>query len=209
MEDGAEKRRRRRKDARPAEIVEAGLRVFAEKGYAATRLDEVAARAGVAKGTLYLYFPDKEALFLAAARSRVTPVFDGLHGAVDGFEGSTRTLLTMLIRRIYGELVETDLRVLVRIVLAEGMNFPSLAEHYHAQVIAKGRALLDRIVARGIARGDVRPGAAADLPMVIVAPAIMAAIWRMVFDAHDPVATERFLAAHLDLVFDGLLVHGR
>lgn len=207
--ENSERKRQRRKHARPAEIIEAGIRVFAEKGFAGTRLDEVAARAGVAKGTIYLYFPDKEALFLAAARSRVSPVFDGLDVVVDGFEGSTRDLLTMLLHRVYAQLVETDLKVLVRILLAEGMNFPSLAEHYHTQVITKGRRVLDRIVARGIARKEVRPGAAADLPLVIVAPAIMAAIWRMVFEPHDPIATDRFLAAHLDLVFDGLLVHGR
>ena len=211
MDDTAISRppRRRRKDARPAEIIDAGLREFAEKGFAGARLEDVARRAGIAKGTIYRYFADKEALFLAAARARVVPVFVDADAFVEAFAGSTRELLRLIVTQIYGRLVETDLRVLIRIVLAEGAIFPSLTEHYHREAIVRGRRLLDRIVARGIARGEVRPGPAADLPIVIVAPAIVASIWKMAFDRLDPIATERFLAAHLDLVCEGLLVHGR
>ena len=197
--------RRRRKEARPAELIEAGLQEFAAHGFAAARLDDVARRAGVVKGTIYRYFPDKEALFLAAVRSRVTPVFDEIARFVDAFVGSTRDLLTLMIETIHRQVVGSDLRILVRIIIAEGERFPALTELYYRETISKGRALLTRIVARGIARGEVREGAAADLPIVIVAPAIMAAIWRMTFDRHAPISGEAFLAAHLDLVFHGLL----
>jgi AcrR family transcriptional regulator len=197
--------RRRRKEARPVELVEAGLQEFAIHGFAAARLDDVARRAGVVKGTIYRYFPDKEALFLAAVRSRITPVFDEISGFVDAFPGSTRDLLTLILETIHRQLVNSDLRVLVRIIIAEGERFPALTELYYRETVSKGRALLERVVARGIARGEVREGAAADLPIVIVAPAIMAAIWRMTFDRHAPISAEAFLAAHLDLVFNGLL----
>lgn len=197
--------RRRRKEARPVELVEAGLQEFATHGFAAARLDDVARRAGVVKGTIYRYFPDKEALFLAAVRSRITPVFDEISGFVDAFPGSTRDLLTLILETIHRQLVNSELRVLVRIIIAEGERFPALTELYYRETVAKGRALLERVVARGVARGEVRGGAAADLPIVIVAPAVMAAIWRMTFDRHAPISGEAFLAAHLDLVFNGLL----
>jgi len=197
--------RRRRKEARPAELIEAGLQEFAQHGFAATRLDDVARRAGVAKGTIYRYFSDKEALFLAAVQSRVLPIFDQITGFVDLFPGTTRELLTLIFETLHRQLARSDLPVLVRVIIAEGPRFPALTEHYYREVIAKGRALLERIVARGIARGEVREGAVSHLPMVIFAPAIMAAIWRTTFDRHAPISTEAFLAAHLDLVFNGLL----
>jgi hypothetical protein len=93
----------------------------------------------------------------------------------------------------------------MRVIIAEGERFPALTEHYYAETVSKGRLLLERIVARGLQRGEVRAGAAAELPLVIMAPAIMAAIWRMTFDRHAPIDPEVFLAAHLDLVFNGVL----
>jgi AcrR family transcriptional regulator len=198
-------RRQRRKEARPAELIAAGLQEFAQHGYAATRLDDVARRAGVAKGTIYRYFADKEALFLAAVRMEVGPVFETITGFVEGFPGTTRELLRLVFEVIHRQLVDSELRVLIRIILAEGQRFPVLTELYYRETISKGRALLERIVSRGISRGEVREGAAAALPIVIIAPALMAAIWRMTFDRHAPISSDAFLAAHLDLVFDGLL----
>ena len=198
-------RHRRRKEARPAELIEAGLQEFALNGFSAARLDDVARRAGVVKGTIYRYFSDKEALFLAAVRSRITPVFDGITGLVDGFAGTTRDLLQLMLETIHRQLVNSEVRVLMRIIIAEGERFPALTDLYYREVISKGRALLERVVARGVERGEVREGAAADLPLVVVAPAIMAAIWRITFDRYAPIDGEAFLAAHLDLVFNGLL----
>lgn len=198
--------RRRRKEARPAEIIEAGLAEFARHGFAAARLDDVARRAGVAKGTIYLYFPDKEALFLAAARSRVGPIFEKVVPMVEAFPGTTRELLRLLFATAHRQIVESDLKVILRIVIGEGERFPALTGFYYEEIVAKGRALLERIVQRGISRGEVRGGAAASLPLVIISPAIMAAIWRLAFERHASIPAEDFLAAHCDLVFDGLLV---
>jgi AcrR family transcriptional regulator len=198
-------KRRRRKDARPGELIDAGLQVFAAQGFAAARLEDVARRAGVAKGTIYRYFADKEALFLAAVRSRITPVFDEISGSVGLFSGTTRDILEFTITAVHRQLINSEAPVLMRIMIAEGDRFPALTQLYYGEIVANGRALLERIVARGIERGEIRAGAAADLPIVIVAPAIMAAIWRITFDRHAPIGDEAFLAAHLDLVFNGLL----
>ncbi len=196
--------RRRRKEARPAEIIQAGLLEFAEKGFAAARLEDVAARAGIAKGTIYRYFESKEALFEAALLSRVTPVLDGVDAAVDAFPGSSEDLLRLLFTRIYSEMVGSDLHILLRVIIADGSRFPTISEAYYRRILSKGRGLLGRIVERGIARGEFQAGAAADLPMVAVAPALMAAIWRMTFDRYESIPPERFLAAHLDLALNGL-----
>ncbi|KAA2244033.1 TetR/AcrR family transcriptional regulator [Salinarimonas soli] len=205
MTDGSAKPRRRRKEARPAEIIEAGLAEFAEKGFAATRLDDVAARAGIAKGTIYRYFPSKEALFEAALISRVAPMLDGVEAVLADYPGSSADLLRLLLERVHRELVDSDARILMRVIIAEGSRFPAIAEAHYTHSIAKGRAILERIVARGVAKGEFRPGAAADLPMVVIAPALMAAIWRTVFEPIAPIPPERFLAAHLDLVLHGLM----
>jgi len=197
--------RRRRKEARPAELVKAGLEEFAVNGFAGTRLDDVARRAGVAKGTIYRYFADKEALFLAAVRTEVAPMFEQIIGFVDGYPGTTRDLLKLIFETIHRQLVNSDLRVLIRIIIAEGERFPTLTELYYTETISKGRALLEQIVARGIARGEVRQGPAANLPLVLVAPALMAAIWRMTFDQYSHISSEAFLDAHIDVVFNGLL----
>jgi AcrR family transcriptional regulator len=202
-----QRKRQRRKEARPAELIEAGLKEFALNGFAGTRLEDVARRAGVAKGTIYRYFDDKEALFLAAMRLRVTPLFDQISTFIGAFPGTTRELLTLVFRMAHEQMVNTDLRTLMRVVIAEGEKFPALTEHYYTESVAKGRELIGRIVQRGIDRGEVRQGAATALPIVVMAPAIMAAIWRMTFDKHAPILPEQFLAAHLDLVFDGVLKH--
>lgn len=197
--------RKRRKEARPAELIEAGLAEFSLRGFAATRLDDVAKRAGVAKGTIYRYFADKEALFLAAVQSRAIPVLGELDGFVEAFHGSTRDLLHLLLRTVYARLVDTDLKVLMRIIIAEGQNFPGLTAVYHREVISRGQALLARIVARGVSRGEITPSPVSDLPIVIMAPAIMSAIWKMTFDVHEPIATDRFIEAHFTLLDRGLL----
>lgn len=211
MTETAEKsvrQRKRRKEARPGEIIAAGLLEFADNGYAATRLSDVAKRAGVAKGTIYRYFADKEALFLAAMRSHATPTFEHLYRFIDVYEGTTRDLLTSLIQIVHQKLVQGDLQVLMRIIITEGRNFPQLTELYYNEGVSHGQKILDRVVQRGIALGEIRPGPAAQLPVVIMAPAIMATLWKFTFSAHHPIEAEQFLAAHIDLVLNGMLVDG-
>lgn len=199
-------RRARRKEARPAELIDAGLLEFAERGFAGTRLEDVARRAGVVKGTIYRYFADKEALFEAAVRSKVPPFLDPIDGLIDGFEGTTAELVELVLGRVYAELVDSDIRTLIRIIVAEGAQFPELTEFYFKASVGRGRPFLDKIVARGVARGEVRPDHARLLPMMIVAPAVMASLWKLTFERFEPIPTRDFYDAHLELLLRGLLV---
>lgn len=204
----ARPQRARRKDARPSELIEAGLAEFALHGFAGTRLEDVARRAGVVKGTIYRYFADKEALFEAAVRSRVPAYLDQLGPVIDAHTGTTRELLTGVLARIYTEMIDSEIRVLVRIILSEGERFPELAELYFGATIARGRPLLEKIVARGVARGEIRADHASLVHLMIVAPAIMASLWKMNFDRFEPLSIEAFMEAHLEVLTRGLLVPG-
>lgn len=196
--------RRRRKEARPGEIIAAGLAEFAANGFAATRLEDVARRAGIAKGTIYRYFASKEELFEAAVIDRLSPVLGNLDALVDSFPGTAEELLRMAIARLHQALFQEGREVLLRILITEGARFPQMVETYHRTVIARGKALLARIVARGIEEGSFAPSAATTLPVTLVSPAVMAVVWRMLFEHIDPVPAEAFAAAHADLVLDGL-----
>lgn len=205
---GTRRPRQRRKDARPAELLVAGFAEFAEKGFLAARLDDVAVRAGVAKGTIYLYYPSKEALFEAAVRARIVPLIGEVGALVEGFPGPTRELLGLVLAAAYARIADPDARTLIRIMIAEGHRFPALVEFYHREFLSKAEALVAAVVARGIARGEIKPSAATRLPIIVMAPAIMAGIWQLTFAAVEPVSVERFMEAHLALLVDGLLVEG-
>ncbi len=196
--------RKRRKDARPGEIVEAGLSEFAEKGFAAARLEDIAARAGIVKGTIYRYFENKEALFREAVRLRVLPILQEADEMVARYPGPTDELLRGLLQAIYARFVASDTKVLMRIIIAEGQRFPDIPAYYHREMITKGEALLRKIIARGIERGEFRESAVRDYPAIIVAPALAAAILQMAFATQSSVDLDRYREAHLDLVLNGL-----
>jgi AcrR family transcriptional regulator len=196
----------RRKDARPAELIEAGLQEFALNGFAATRMEDVATRAGVAKGTIYRYFSDKEALFEATVRATTPEFTNDVHAVIDAFEGTTKELLTYLLTRMYAEVGNGEMRALMRVLLSEIGKFPSLGERYYVGSVARIRPFLEKVVARGVARGEIRPDHPKLLPLLIAAPVIMASVWKMTFEPFDPLATEDLLEAHLHLLLHGLLV---
>jgi AcrR family transcriptional regulator len=202
--DEGDGRRRRRKAARPGEIITAGLAEFAEKGFAGTRLEDVAKRAGIAKPTLYLYFPSKEALFEAAVRDRLGGLLDGLADSTVTFDGPTEALLRRLFGALYDRLVGTDVFVILKVLITEGGRFPQLVALYRELVLARGIALLGAIIGRGIARGEVRAGPAASEPRLLIAPTLMAALWTQLFGGPEPIERETFLAAQVDLVMHGL-----
>ncbi len=194
------KRGRPRKEERPDEILEAAFAEFADTGFLATRLDDVAARAGVAKGTVYLYYDSKEALFQAAVRSRMLPVVAEVGTLSKQHQGPTIDLLRVVVRVMYGRLSDPTVRTLMRILIADGQRFPELIAFYHREVLSKLKSALKAIVARGVARGEFRTGALTDLPEILVAPGLMAAIWQMTFAVEEDIPLERFMSAHLDLI---------
>lgn len=201
----AERPRRRRKDARPGELIEAALAEFTERGFAGTTVERVAARAGAAKGTVYRYFATKDALFEAVVREVVKPAFQGFQAAAEGWTGSSADLLRRVVSGIYVELVQSPARrAIVRMLIAEGERFPQLVRFYHREVLAGAAETLGGILARGVASGEFRDGPAAREPRLIVAPAMLAVIWRLTFEQVAPLDLEPYAEAHLDLILDGL-----
>jgi AcrR family transcriptional regulator len=151
---------RRRPQARPEEILDAAIAVFGERGFARTRLDDVARRAGVSKGTLYLYFRSKDALFREVVRTLKSGALGRAEAFVDQFEGTSSDLLDRLIHRMWEHLSDPRQVAISRLVQSELHRFPELAQFYFDEVVLRSRRLLERVLARGVARGEFRPAQA-------------------------------------------------
>jgi AcrR family transcriptional regulator len=199
------KRWERRSDARPAELVAAALAVFSERGFAGTRLEDVATRAGVSKATVYLYFDSKEHLFEAVVRAAVTPNLERAEAMVEAFAGSTPELVRALLQVFDGAL-DSALPAVVKLIVSEAGNFPALARLYAELVIQRGMGLVQRIVRRGVERGEFRPVEPADVAPLVVAPVMLLALWKQVFAPHTDLRLDRraVLAAHAEILLRGL-----
>ena len=205
MDRASTKRWERRKDARPAEIVAAALQLFSDRGFAATRLDDVATVAGVSKGTVYLYFESKEQLFEAVVREAVAPNIDRAAALVDAFEGPTPELLRALFAFV-GGVLETPLTGVMKLIVSESGNFPQLARMYADLVVRRAFALMRRILERGVARGEFRPlDVEATVPLVI-APVLLLGVWKHSFGAHTDLTLDRrrVIEAHCENMLRGL-----
>jgi AcrR family transcriptional regulator len=203
---------KRRKEDRPAEILAAALDAFRSRGFAATRLEDVAARAGVTKGTLYLYFPSKEALFKALVRESVLPNILRAEAQVRAHQGSAADLLRELLTG-FGELVAGDnpLSAFPKLMIAEAGNFPELARFYLQQVIRRGFRLVTGILQRGVAAGEFQPMNYAATARLAVAPILFLALWRHSFAPHDPrgPSPQVVVARHVELFLAGLAAGNR
>lgn len=194
----------RRKDERPAEIMNAALKEFSINGFAGTRLEDVARRAGICKGTIYLYFKSKEDLFEEVVRDRILPYLEQLEVIGENVEGSASDILRQQLKIIYKELVSTDTRFIPKLMIGEGNRFPQLAEFYFREVISRMHKLLRSVIERGVANGEFRPEALHWKPQAILSPALSAAMWRTVFEQFDPLEIDAFLETHIDLLMHGL-----
>ena len=203
--------RKRRKQARPQELLQAALELFVEKGFAATRTDEVARRAGVSKGTLYLYFPSKEELFKAVVRHSLASLIAEGEALAGQFEGSSSDLLGRLMLGWWRRLGDTPAAGIHKVVLAEVRNFPELAQFYTDEIIVPADRLLTGTVQRGIDRGEFRALPTHEVALALIAPLIFMALHRHSFGAcpvHGGVDVDpaHMLQTHLDLVLRGLEV---
>lgn len=200
----------RRKQARPAEILDAALKVFAAKGYAGARMDDIARAAGVTKGTIYLYFENKEAVFKALVREAVGGALTAASAGVAGFDGPARALISLVVTTIANVLVESDKVAIPKIVIAESANFPWLSEFYRFEVIERGLGLMTALIRHGIARGEFRDLPAEHIARLVIAPVLLAAIWRAIFGHLDPEPYDvrTLLSLHLDILFRGLAPEG-
>jgi AcrR family transcriptional regulator len=196
----------RRKDARPQEILDAALAEFAAKGFAAARMDDVARRAGVTKGTIYLYFPSKEELFKSLVRAAIGGTLEQVTAYADVYDGSARALLVQVLRTIGTVMRISDRVVLPKIILAESGNFPELVRFYRFEIIEKGLGLLKAIVARGIAQGEFRDVPPEHAARLCVAPLLLGALWRATFAPFDPEPYDiaALIETHIDVLLRGL-----
>ena len=198
--------RLRRKAERPHEILEAAFLEFSRNSYAMTTLDQIAERAGVTKGTIYVYFENKEHLFISMVRELMKATLDTVHDMFERHEGSTAELLRAQFSFIYQHVVEDKRRrEVVRMLIAEASRFPALADRYHEEIHRPCLELLNQAIQRGIDRGEIRRSAAAECPLVIMAPIALVDLWMMMFDDRHPLDLKTYFNAHLDLVLNGLL----
>jgi AcrR family transcriptional regulator len=184
-------------------ILAAALDVFIDKGFADTRLDDVAARAGVAKGTIYLYVPSKTALFEKLVHTSISSSIESIGAEVDSLDLPIEAILRLTFTRIRKEVLETRRREIVRLIISEAGRFPELAELYHREVVSRGLALLRRVVERAVERGEIQSDELARFPQLIVAPVLVALLWTSLFQAHEPLQVEAMLDAHVDLLVRG------
>ena len=198
--------RRRRKAERPQEILEAAFTEFSRNGYASTALDQIAERAGVTKGTIYVYFENKEHLFISMVRDVMQAKLDAVHEMVESHTGSTADLLRAQFSFMYQHIVEdTRRREVVRMLIAEAPRFPELADRYHQEILSPCLDMLRQTIQRGIDCGEIKNSSIIDNPQVIIAPIALVDLWIMMFDDRQPLDLKTYFDAHLDLVLNGLL----
>lgn len=194
-----EPRYQRRKEDRPQEITEAAFEAFAKDGYAATRVEDVARRAGISKGLLYLYFRTKEELFKAVIRSVVIRRIDALIAVVDSTELSAEEFLRGPMLEFMQGIPDSRVAVVIRLLLAEGKRHPDLVDFYWENVVSKGLAAISRFVERGVERGEFRPEARDVMPQLFFAPIMLSMIWRLLFAKRD-LDTDRLIASQVDML---------
>jgi AcrR family transcriptional regulator len=190
---------------RAEQIVAAAFEEFSAHGFAATRLDDVARRARIAKGTIYLHFKNKEILFQAVVRSLARPVFEEFGSFARNSECSSADLLHEFLSHMYAEVVRSDkVRGILRLLIAESGNFPQVAEIYRREVIEPGLGAIRLILDRGCAAGEFQRTKARDFPQILIAPAIGAVVWMLVIGKRQPLDLDAYFAAHLEFVLRGL-----
>ena len=206
-------KRERRKEARPGELLDAARDLFVDKGFAATRAEEVAARAGVSKGTLFLYFPSKEELFKAVVRENISGRFAEWNQEFDTFEGSTGDMVRHCFQIWWARIGATRASGITKLIISEARNFPDIAAFYHQEVIQPGETLIRKIIQRGIASGEFEIEDPDYAMFSIIAPMIYLVMMKHSLGAcvayDHPIDSERYLRSLSDIVVKGLTAPAR
>src|SRR5206468_2987148 len=207
--NAASPRWQRRKEARPGEIVAAALELFVERGFAATKLADVARRAGVTKGTVYLYFDSKEALFKAVVRETIVPVIAQGEALAQSFAGSARELLEQLVREYWRLIGETKLAGIPKLMMAEAATFPELTRFYYDEVVTRGHRLMAGVIERGIKSGEFRSVDVMVAAKLAMSPLMHATVARMAFGSCMPEGfnVAKYLDTHIELYLHGIAKH--
>jgi AcrR family transcriptional regulator len=197
---------RRRKDTRPAEILAAALEIFGERGYDATRLEDVGRRAGCTKGTVFLYYESKSELFKAAVREAMSPMVRDTEQAVEEHQGSASELVTKVLRLRWEHMARTRLTGLVKLLLTETGKYPDLAKFYNDEFYDRGQALLRKVIQKGVDSGEFRKLDVEQAARVVVAPLLFAAVWRHTFEsvASTPIELDQYFTTSLEIMLAGL-----
>ncbi|ODT89433.1 TetR/AcrR family transcriptional regulator [Phenylobacterium sp. SCN 70-31] len=208
--DAGQPKFRRRKADRPDEIVSAALEVFAEKGFAAARLDDIARRAGVSKGAVYLYFETKEDVFRAVVDRAIAPNLDALRAILSAHPGPFPDLIRQLLGVLVGVAAGTSLGGVLKMVVGEARNFPELARIWHDELVAKALGAATEAIATAQLRGQVRAGDPRAYALQLVSPILMGVLWRETF---VPVGARPFdltdlAGQHLETFLNGILGEG-
>lgn len=205
--EGAVKRERR-KEARPGELLDAALELFVEKGFAATRVEEVAARAGVSKGTLFLYFTSKDELFKAVVRENLSGRFSEWNAEFESFEGSTAAMIGYCMNTWWQRVGATRASGITKLMMSEAKNFPEIAAFYQHEVIQPGQALIRRILQRGMDSGEFRSMDLDYAVYSVVAPMIFLLLSRHATGAcipdHLELDPQKYMASQLGIVLHGI-----
>jgi len=196
--------RAERKEARPMEIIRAALTEFAAKGFSSTRLDDVADRAAISKGTIYLYFDNKEELFKATVRQVLGIHVKDARALATNFEGSSGELLRVVIVKIASQLENPEIRSIPPLLIGEGKRFPDLVEFYYEEIVFPAINTLRGVIRRGVERGEFRPGLAEEYPLILVGPILMTGIWNHLFSHYETIDMRTLIDAHLNTVIYGL-----
>jgi AcrR family transcriptional regulator len=186
--------------ARREAILQAALEEFGARGFAATRLDDVARRAGVAKGTIYLYFADKDALFQDIVLTMLTPLVGKLE-QLRQLDLPFRAIIEQVIALFVTEVLETDRKNILRLIMTEGPRFPELAEFHYREVVSRAMDALQVLLRRAADRGEIRHPELMMFPQLVVAPALMAIIWNSLFETFAPLDARALLRAHVEILF--------
>jgi AcrR family transcriptional regulator len=192
------------REDRMRKIRAAALDLFAAKGFSAARLEDVAAGAGVAKGTIYLYFSSKQDLLEAIVASTIGASLARVEQAVGDSPAPASELLRLLGRAVAMAVQDPDRRRVLHLVLSEGARFPAIADFYHREIISRGLWLIRAIIAKGLASGEFKSDEPARFPQLVLAPALVAAIWSVVFARIDPLDIEAMMEAHVELLLRAL-----
>jgi AcrR family transcriptional regulator len=203
-----ERRWTRRKEARPEEITNAALELFVERGFANTRLEDVASRAGVSKGTLYLYFANKEELFKAVVRESLVARLVEFRDGIAHFQGSTPELLRLAFRVWWERIGATPISGIPKLIISEARNFPEIARFYVHEVIEPGRATLAALIRRGVERGEFRKVDADTVAHLLAAPMLQIMLWRNALEPCCDVKLDpqALIEAHIEMLSRGLAV---
>jgi AcrR family transcriptional regulator len=196
---GATASRAEKSEARRQAIVAAALDEFSARGFAAARLDDVARRAGVAKGTIYLHFRDKEALFIELVRSVIGPLVSSMEAALARdipLRAVAETVVELFLREVYG----TRRKDVIRLILTEGQRFPKITEFYYREVISRILRAARVMLQRAAARGEIGAEQLARFPLLLPAPLILAILWNSLFERFEPLDVRAMLRMHLDLL---------